>query len=35
MSTGNYRKNGRERKEELYKACKVLQIPEQNITVLR
>jgi N-acetylglucosaminylphosphatidylinositol deacetylase len=35
MSKGNYRNNGDERKEELYKACKVLEIPEQNITVLR
>ena len=35
MSKGNYRNNGDERKGELYKACNVLEIPEQNITVLR
>ena len=35
MSNGNFRQNGRQRKDELYKACKVLNIPEQNITILR
>jgi LmbE family N-acetylglucosaminyl deacetylase len=35
MSNGNFRNNGCQRKEELYKACKVLNIPEQNITILK
>jgi N-acetylglucosaminylphosphatidylinositol deacetylase len=35
MSNGNFRNNGRERKEELYKACQVLNIPEQNVTIMR
>jgi N-acetylglucosaminylphosphatidylinositol deacetylase len=35
MSNGNYRNNGHVRKDELYKACKVLQIHQQNIVVLR
>ena len=35
MSNGDYRREGRTRKGELYQACKVLGIQEDNITVLR
>ena len=35
MSNGDYRKQGQTRKKELYNACQILGIPEQNITVLR
>jgi len=34
MSTGDYRNQGKVRKHELYEACKVLGIPEENITLL-
>jgi N-acetylglucosaminylphosphatidylinositol deacetylase len=34
MSNGDYRREGRTRKGELYQACKVLGIQEDNITVL-
>ena len=35
MSNGDYRREGQTRKGELYQACKVLGIQEDNITVLR
>ena len=35
MSNGDHRKEGHTRKKELYNACQILGIPEQNITVLR
>ena len=35
MSNGDYRREGHMRKGELYQACEVLGIPEENITVLR
>ena len=35
MSNGDYRRDGMTRKKELYSACQVLGIPEENITVLR
>lgn len=35
MSTGDFRKQGKQRKTELYKACDLLGIPEENITILR
>jgi len=34
MSNGDHRKEGHTRKKELYNACQILGIPEQNITVL-
>ena len=35
MSNGDYRKEGQMRKTELYNACQILGILEENITVLR
>ena len=35
MSNGDYRREGQNRKKELYEASQVLGIEEQNITVLR
>ena len=35
MSNGDYRKQGQTRKKELYDACKILGISEENITILR
>ena len=35
MSTGDHKSMGARRKHELYEACKVLGIPEENITILR
>ena len=35
MSNGDYRREGQTRKRELYRACELLGIEEQNITVLR
>ena len=35
MSNGDYRKQGQTRKKELYNACKILGILEENITILR
>lgn len=35
LSSGDYRRRGAERKEELYRACQVLGIPEENITMLK
>ena len=35
MSNGDFYNRGRVRKFELYKACQVLGIPEENITVLK
>ena len=35
MSTGDHKSMGARRKHELYDACKVLGIPEENITILR
>merc|ERR1712117_391697 len=34
MTNGDYRRQGNIRKHELYKACKVLGVPEENITIL-
>jgi len=34
MSNGDYRKQGQTRKKELYDACKILGISEENITIL-
>jgi N-acetylglucosaminylphosphatidylinositol deacetylase len=34
MSTGDHKKMGSKRKHELYNACKILGIPEENITIL-
>lgn len=31
---GNYQNQGRIRKKELYKSCKLLQIPEANVQIL-
>ena len=35
MSTGDHKNMGSKRKHELYNACKILGIPEENITILR
>jgi N-acetylglucosaminylphosphatidylinositol deacetylase len=35
LSNGDYRNRGRVRKRELYKACEVMGVREENITVLR
>ena len=35
MSTGDHKTMGAKRKHELYEACKILGIPEENITILR
>ena len=35
MSTGDHKNIGSKRKFELYNACKILGIPEENITILR
>ncbi len=35
LSNGDYRQKGRVRKKELYRACTVLGLPEENITLLR
>jgi len=35
LSNGDYRNKGKVRKRELYKACGMLGVPEENITVLR
>lgn len=35
LSSGDHRKRGSERKGELYRACKVLGIKEENVTVLK
>ena len=35
MSTGDHKSIGTKRKLELYEACKILGIPEENITILR
>ncbi len=35
LSAGDYGQQGRERKEELYRACEVLGIKEENITLLK
>ena len=35
MSTGDHKSMGARRKHELYEACKILGIPEENITILR
>ena len=35
MSTGDHKSMGARRKHELYEACRILGIPEENITILR
>lgn len=34
LSNGDYKNQGKVRKHELYRACKILGIPEENLTVL-